>query len=164
MKKSRGDSRNLEKLTTKQIKLHSEGAEFLVLGNLLIRGIDATKAYTNYPGWDVMAFTPHSGKSARIQVKSRFATDALGFLMGNLDFDFLVMAKLNRGKRYTNPDENEIQPPEFFVVPIADVKKSIKNPKTISSLGGWRLTLNHLPKPPEAYRENWRQISDYLVE
>ncbi len=151
-----------EKLSNKQIKLHSEGAEFLVLGNLLIRGIHATKAYTNYPGWDVMAFDPSTGKSSRIQVKSRFATDALGFLIGNLDFDFLVMAKLNRGRRYTKSKEGEITSPEFFVIPISDVKKALNNPKTVSSLGGWRITLDHLPKKAESYLENWTAISEFL--
>lgn len=151
-----------EKLSSEQIKLHSEGAEFLVLGNLLMRGIHATKAYTNYPGWDVMAFNPTNGKSARIQVKSRFATDALGFLVGNQDFDFLVMAKLNRGRRYTKVREEEELSPDFYVIPIADLKKALQNPTTRSSLGGWRVTLSHLPKVSDSYKENWEQISAFL--
>ena len=36
-------------------KLESEGAEFLVLGHLLIEGISAYKAYINFPGYDLMA-------------------------------------------------------------------------------------------------------------
>ena len=31
--------------------LESEGAEFLVLGNLLLAGINAFKAYVNFPGY-----------------------------------------------------------------------------------------------------------------
>ena len=152
-----------ERLTKEQITLHSEGAEFLVLGNLLVRGIPATKAYTNHPGWDVMAFNPKSGKSARIQVKSRFATDALGFLIGNQDFDYLVMAKLNRGRRYTRVRKEGELNPDFYFIPIADLKKALKNPKTKSSLGGWRVTLTQLPKDAETYKENWQQISKFLV-
>lgn len=151
-----------EKLSSEQIKLHSEGAEFLVLGNLLVRGIHATKAYTNYPGWDVMAFNPESGKSARIQVKSRFATDALGFLIGNQDFDYLVMAKLNRGRRYTRAREEGELSPEFYVIPISDLKKALRNPKTKSSLGGWRVTLAQLPQEADTYKDNWQQISKFL--
>jgi len=34
--------------------LESAGAEFLVLGHLLIEGIQAFKAYTNFPGYDFL--------------------------------------------------------------------------------------------------------------
>ena len=49
-----------------QNKLRSEGAEFLVLANLLIRDIQATKAYSNFPGWDVLAVNPKTGKQAKL--------------------------------------------------------------------------------------------------
>ncbi len=52
--------------TAAETNLHSEGAEFLVLGNLLIRGVHATKAYTRYPGWDVLATNPGTGQTCRI--------------------------------------------------------------------------------------------------
>ena len=42
-------------LTHAQTKLHSEGAEFLVLGQLLTRGVAAHKAYSGYTGYDVIA-------------------------------------------------------------------------------------------------------------
>jgi hypothetical protein len=51
-------------------KLESEGAEFIVLGLLLIEGIHCFKAYTNFAGYDLTAVNPTSGKSARIQVKN----------------------------------------------------------------------------------------------
>jgi len=56
-------------------RLHSEGAEFLVLGNLLIPGIHATKAYTRFPGCDVLATNRETGATVRVQVKARLATD-----------------------------------------------------------------------------------------
>jgi hypothetical protein len=55
-------------------KLESEGAEFLVLGNLLIDGISTYKSYINFPGYDLTAINPDTKKIARIQVKSRWAT------------------------------------------------------------------------------------------
>jgi len=55
-------------------KLESEGAEFLVLGNLLIEGISCFKAYINFPGYDLVAVNPDKSKTAKIQVKSRWAT------------------------------------------------------------------------------------------
>lgn len=45
-------------------KLESEGAEFLVLANLLIGGIESYKTYINYPGYDLVAINPQSKKSA----------------------------------------------------------------------------------------------------
>jgi hypothetical protein len=55
--------------------LEAAGAEFLVLGLLLVEGIQASKAYTNFPGYDLVAVNPDRGLSCRIQVRSRWATD-----------------------------------------------------------------------------------------
>jgi hypothetical protein len=46
-----------------------------VLGQLLITGVEATKAYRNFEGFDLYAVNPDAGRSCRIQVKSRWATD-----------------------------------------------------------------------------------------
>ena len=59
-------------------RLQAEGAEFLVLGQLLTEGTEAHKAYTRYPGFDVIAFDPAGTRSCRIQVKSRWETGANG--------------------------------------------------------------------------------------
>jgi hypothetical protein len=64
--------------TAAETNLYAEGAEFPVLGHLLIRGVHATKAYTRYPGWDVLASNPATGRTCRVQVKSRLATDLDG--------------------------------------------------------------------------------------
>jgi hypothetical protein len=81
-------------------KLESEGAEFLVLAHLLVEGIQATKAYTNFPGYDVLAFNPERDNVCRIQVKSRWATDYdRSFPIKNFDCDFVVHVALNRGYR-----------------------------------------------------------------
>ena len=63
-------------------QLQATGAEYLVLGQLLIHGIQAYKAHRNQPGYDLIAVNPDSQQACRIQVKSRFATDyggGLGF-------------------------------------------------------------------------------------
>ena len=81
-------------------RLEAEGAEFLVLGQLLIKGIPAYKTYTNLPGYDLVATWPETNKSARIQVKSRWRTDAPGFIIKDLvNCDFVVVVKLNRGNK-----------------------------------------------------------------
>lgn len=64
-------------IVRKNTKLESEGAEFLVLGHLLIEGISCYKAYVNFPGYDLTAVNPESRKIARIQVKSRWATNIM---------------------------------------------------------------------------------------
>ena len=86
-------------MARRSTRLESEGAEFLVLGQLLIRGMGAYKAYTNMPGYDVVAVDPDRDRVARISVKSRWTTDATGFIINNFNCDFVVVAKLNRGIR-----------------------------------------------------------------
>jgi hypothetical protein len=81
--------------------LESARAEFLVLGHLLIEGIQAFTASTNFPGYDIIATHPEKNRSCRIQVKSRWATDFDGgFPMRNFNCDFIVFVALNRGFRY----------------------------------------------------------------
>src|SRR3954452_9837248 len=81
--------------------LEAEGAEFLVLGLLLVEGIPALKSYTRHPGYDLIALNPDTKRQCRIQVKSRWATDwDRGFPIKNFDTDFVVLVLLNRGYRF----------------------------------------------------------------
>lgn len=93
------------------IRLAAEGTEFLVLGHLLVEGLQAYKMYTNMPGYDDLVVNPETkpNRVARISVKSRWRVEAHGFLIKNFDSDFVVVVKLNRG---TVP-----APAEFFVLP-----------------------------------------------
>jgi hypothetical protein len=100
-------------------KLESEGAEYLVLGNLLIEGIPAYKAYHNTRGYDLVATWPETNRSARIQVKSRWATDANSHLVKVVDCDFLVLARLNRGYRFSGrlkKESMQSEAPSFYVL------------------------------------------------
>ncbi len=82
-------------------KLESEGAEFLVLGNLLLEGISCFNAYTNFQGYDLVAVNPQTKRQARIQVKSRWATNYdRSFPIKNFDCEFVVHVALNRGYRF----------------------------------------------------------------
>ena len=40
-------------MTRLNTQLQATGAEYLVLGNLLIQGIEAYKAHFNHPGYDL---------------------------------------------------------------------------------------------------------------
>lgn len=90
--------------------LENAGAEFLVLGYLLIEKMQAFKAYTNFPSYDIIATNAEKNISCRIQVKSRWATDFDGgFLITNFDCDFVVVVILNRGYRKLKKKRSQIQ-------------------------------------------------------
>ena len=44
----------MKKFKRLNTKLEATGAEFLVLGQLLIRGMQAYKSYVNHPGYDLI--------------------------------------------------------------------------------------------------------------
>ena len=134
-------------------RLESEGAEFLVLGQFLIHRIPAYKTYTNMPGYDLVATNPENNTSAKIQVKSRWATKAGGFPIKNFECDFVVVALLNRGSKDGRKD---VLPPDFFVIPV-DIVKSVC--RTDSS---WSKVLLKDIENLEYYRDNWELVRDFL--
>ena len=110
-------------------KLKSEGAEFLVLGRLLLEKITAFKANTSFPGYDLIATSAENNTSARIQVKSRFQTSWDGFIIKNLDCEFVIFVALNRGfSRLRKNGDKGIADSEFYVFPISYIKK-VRDPK-----------------------------------
>lgn len=139
-------------------KLESEGAEFLVLGNLLVEGIVAYKAYVRTAGYDLIAADPDRGSSVRIQVKSRWATDNNGFLIKRYDCDFVVFVSLNRGFRYKrgrNPDEGRMAP-HFYVLPVELVRAALRPTSKLGQTKVWSIP------ELETYRENWELIRSHL--
>ena len=147
-----------------QDRLRSEGAEFLVLGNLLIRDIHATKAYTNFPGWDVLAVNSMTGKQARIQVKSRWATDSGNFLVKNFECDFVVLCYLNRGFNFGKRGQTGgLQEPSFWIFPTQYLLKLVKSGKTS---GNWAESVsfrkNKMQDQGESFKNNWDLISEFL--
>jgi len=136
-------------------RLESEGAEFLVLGQLLINKIPAYKTYTNMPGYDLVATNPENNSSAKIQVKSRWATKAGGFPIKNFDCDFVVVVLLNRGSK---DGKKEVKPPDYYVIPIDVVQKACN---TESS---WSKVLLKNIQNLEQYSKNWPLISNFLKQ
>lgn len=136
-------------------RIESEGAEFLVLGQLLISGIPTYKSYTNMPGYDLIATNPANNSAARISVKSRWKTKAEGFIIKSFDCDFVVIVKLNRGSK--DRPATDVRPPEFFVLPV-DVVRAV--PRT----AGWgKVAFRNIPDL-DGYRDAWHRISDFLRE
>jgi hypothetical protein len=140
-------------------KLESEGAEFLVLGLLLVEGIQAMKAYTRFPGYDLLAFNPEKNRQRRIQVKSRWATnDDRAFLMKNFDCDIVVHVALNRGyggRRKISSGAGR-EAPQIYVMP-SEVAKAAQDPK--SSWG--KIHLRNIPDL-QKYLDNWSLVRDFL--
>lgn len=149
----------IDKKKKQDTKLESEGAEFLVLGLLLVEGVSAYKAYINFPGYDLTAVNPDTKKVARIQVKSRWATDYdTSFPLKNLGCDFVVHVALNRGYRFgkkKNIKDNGIKPPTFYIFPV-DIIARARNEQ------GWNKVQIKKVENLDSYIDNWQLIKDYL--
>lgn len=133
-------------------RIQAEGAEFLVLGELLIRGILTYKTYTNMPGYDLFATNPSNGATTKISVKSRWMTKAGGFIIKNFNCDFVVVVKLNRGSK-----DSQIKSslPHFYVLPV-DVVHGIR------ATQGWgRINFNKIPEF-DSYQDRWDLIEASL--
>jgi len=150
-----------EKKKRKDTKLESEGAEFLVLGNLLIEGISTYKTYTNFPGYDLIAINPKSKKIAKIQVKSRFQIDYGGqFPFENLDCDFVVHVALNREyfKKEKNIDiDPQLQVPIIYIFP----KEIAEQHRKFSDKFAPKVELKKIENFG-LYINNWKLIKDFL--
>ena len=133
-------------------RLESEGAEFLVLGQLLLHKIPTYKTYTNMPGYDLVSTNPEMNTSARIQVKSRWHTGASKFPIKNFMCEFVVAAFLNRGSK---DGKKEIRTPVYYVLPVSIVQSL---PREIL----WSKVDLRKVEDLESYREKWSLISEFL--
>jgi hypothetical protein len=142
-------------------KFEAQGAEFLVLGHLLIEGIPTYKNYVNAPGYDLVAVNPEANRSARIQVKSRWATDFDGgFLIKNFECDFVVLVTLNRGYRYGKARNGSVekgkQAPDFYVFPVEIAKAAV------SEKSKWGKAFLRYIDRVEDHKGNWRLVRNFL--
>ncbi|TWT48311.1 hypothetical protein Pla111_00740 [Botrimarina hoheduenensis] len=112
-------------MTRRDTKLESEGAEFLVLGNLLARGVQCHKAYTQTARYDLLALSHDHKIAVTIQVKSRWDLKARGFFLKSVDSDFVVAVFLNR----STTDPSKEADPKYFVLPKRIVKKYWRDEK-----------------------------------
>lgn len=133
-------------------KLESKGARFLVLGQMLIRGIDASMASENMSGYDLIATHSDSNSSARIQVKSRWRTGAPKFNITNFSCDYIVVVKLNRGMK---DGTGMVLDSEYFVFPVDVIDKVPRKSGNV-----------HFKQIPniESYRNQWDLIGNFLAE
>ena len=146
---------NLVARKRKDTTLESQGAEFLVLSYLLILGIPSYKAYNRNAGYDLIAVGPDKNISARLEIKSRWATDAHWNmpLKESGATDFYVFVRLNRGNRY-GVTPSEAKAPQCYVIP-ATVAESL--PKT-----SWnQARLKKLPNLGD-YLDRWDLVEKFL--
>ncbi len=134
-------------------RLESEGAEFLVLGQLLLERIPAYKTYTNMPGYDLVATNPEQNSSAKIQVKSRWRTGAPGFPIRNFGCDFVVFCRLNRGSK---AGTGKVCPPEYFVLPVAVVRG------VWDEHDPWGKVYLRAIQDADQYRDRWDLVRAFL--
>ena len=150
----------MNKKPKKDTKLESEGAEFLVLGLMLIEGISCYKAYTNFPGYDLVAYNADTNDIARLQVKSRWATNYdKSFAIKNFNCDFVIHVALNRGYSFgkkTKENDNGVRSPEFYVFPV-DLVKAYQNKE--DKFG--KVTISNIPGYLH-YKEKWTLVYDFL--
>jgi hypothetical protein len=140
-------------------KLESTGAEFLVLGKLLIEGLQANQAYTNQADYDIVVTNPAAHRACTVQVKSRWATDSnRSFPIRRFGCDFVVFVLLNRGVRYRRATDGEVvrSDPEFYVLPV-DIVQQYHASGQMSVL-----RLRDVPNH-EQYRDAWDLVSDFLA-
>lgn len=140
-------------------QLESEGAEFLVLGQLLIEGMAAYKAYTRNRGYGLVATNPETNRAARIQVKSRWATDFDGgfILKDTGNCDFVVFAALNRGYRFNKRHSSERgrKEPDYYVFPV-------KIAAGARDETPWGKTFLRRVPDLASYERNWGLIRSFL--
>ena len=144
--------------------LTPDGAEFLVLGNLLVRGIYAYKNYVNTPDYDVVALNPDNKKIARIEVKSRQRKDAKVYQLKNFKSDFVVFVQLNKytrtkKKKIFRDSENNIN---YIIIPTKKVK-SLKRRKTPNTWGRYRINIGDLSSYKRYENDlGWHRIKKFL--
>ncbi|AKS23488.1 hypothetical protein ABH19_06605 [Leptospirillum sp. Group II 'CF-1'] len=115
--------------------LESQGAEFLVLGMLLARGIEAYKTYANMKGYDLLAIGNGNGKSLKIQVKSRARIGATDFPAKNLgDCDIVCVVVLNIDKLLIQNRQHPRSPqPEYYLIPKSEIIKKANSSPSITN-------------------------------
>ena len=148
----------------KDTKLVSTGAEFIVLGKLLLNEIQTYKTYVNFEGYDLVLVNPTINKSCKIQVKSKNFKNDSSFYLNSVEKnkpDFYVFCQTNTYK-YVNKiavliNDSKLKP-RFFVMDYDSVqrfkstdKKGQDYIKIISSVPNF-----------QSYEDNWKSIKDFL--
>jgi hypothetical protein len=147
----------MKKPKRRSTKLESEGAEFLVLANLLIEGMSAYKCYVNLPGHDLTVVNHETGRTAKIQVKSRWAAGAASFPIKNFDCDFVAFVALKRRSDSSKMRKDAgAGSPDIYMFPVDVVQEHHDRRST------WQKVHVHKIPEWESYRNNWTLVREFL--
>jgi hypothetical protein len=136
-------------------QLEHAGAQFLVLGELLVRGVETHKTYLNTTGYDLVASNGEDHRSCRMQVKCQTFADAdRSIPLENPHCDFIVVVRLNigRGKRTKGIDTAR----EFFIIPTAVAYAAMSDHQTTA-----RFLFDEIDNCKQ-YQDAWHLISEFL--
>jgi len=146
----------------------SLGSEYLVIGNLMRRNIMTYKAPPGNEGYDLICIHPDPKKNkkpVRVQVKSRYATDAYRTVPLNEKsleaFDFLIMAFLNIGKFFgKNDGTNGEEKAQFYTFPREFILKHHEKTSKWQQVNLRKLEFDEI----ELYRDEkgYEQIAEAL--
>ncbi len=124
--------------------LRADGAEFYTLGQILLRGITAFRAYKNQTGWDIICLSNDCSKEWKVQVKYRTdyrRNNQGGGITFNTDSnDVLVYIDANS----ENADFNA------YVIPKSDFPNVVTEANYLTS------AVNTLTQ----YKDNWQVFDD----
>ncbi len=144
-------------------KFTQEGAEKLIVSNLLIRDIECYQAYENQKSYDLIAISKNGKKTARIEVKSRQNNHSRKITNSNFmqkspplpDFYVSVFIKSYKNNKKVLPNDVET---EVLVLP-----KSIVHSKKNTAVGqkGKYFYPNKLQNIHQ-YLDNYELITKFL--
>lgn len=115
--------------------MRAMGAEYLALGYLLSRGVEAALAPPRMPGYDILTLA-----GDRIQVKSR-QKKQYGVFVGDMEYEYLVTVEFE-------------QPPIYRVIPGDIVRKY-----HTSDGSGNKIMWAKIPDV-EQYRDRWDLVRE----
>ncbi len=145
-------------------KYQENGAEFLIMSQLLLMGVPTFKMPFNHEGYDLVCVNPVTKRMVTIQVKSKNVTSSSNDFNVKPDksIDFFVFVKTdyvkkikdeNNWKYYVNTIDSTIG---YWILSNNQVKTNMTkktksqyiNPEKIkSSSRNWKKIIDHLNKP-----------------
>ena len=136
----------------------AEGAVCLVQGMLCRAAIPTFKAPAFRAVYDLIAVNPDTKKSATIQVKSRFQTDCdRSFVVNRIGADFFAFVFLNMGNWYQGKPHVDVRAPEFYVVPKAEVERTVDSRKKMP-----KFFIRYGDANFEKFRDAWHLVAQDL--
>ncbi len=118
--------------------------EYLVAAHLCMRGIVASLTLKNYPGVDIFAYNPDTGKSITVQVKTTRVHRSSGYWISD-------PSKIkSEATPFVFVHLNKKSPPEFYIISASDLATLIQ-PEGKSY---WYVKIRDL----ESYKDQWERL------